>query len=252
MHLRSVITVVLLVLTAALLSPAPAGASGASGAAGAAGASRAAGAPGAAERPSPTTGVWPLRPTPAVARGFDPPASRWGRGHRGVDLSARIGQRVRAARAGRISFAGRLAGRGVVVVDHGTTRTTYEPVLAAASPGDRVAAGEVIGRLQVFGSHCFPRACLHWGLIQGRSRYLDPLTLVGGGPVRLLPLGGGPLRTAAGPRAIDAGDARAPTSAPWTPPRTAAPTARAWSRPTWRGRPSAFGAAALPSTDRPG
>ena len=46
----------------------------------------------------------------------------------------------------------------------------------------------MIGRLELFGSHCFPRACLHWGLIEGRDHYLDPLTLVGASPVRLLPL----------------------------------------------------------------
>jgi hypothetical protein len=51
----------------------------------------------------------------------------------------------------------------------------------------------LLGRLQLFGSHCFPRACLHWGLIEGRDRYLDPLTLVGAGPVRLLPLDGAAL-----------------------------------------------------------
>ena len=36
-----------------------------------------------------------------------------------------------------------------------------------------------------------PAACLHWGLIEGDGdarTYLDPLSLVGGGPVRLLPL----------------------------------------------------------------
>lgn len=135
-------------------------------------------------------GVWPLDPQPDVAEGFDPPESRWGAGHRGVDLAGRPGQPVRAAAAGRVSFAGTLAGRGVVVVDHGPTRTTYEPVSAAVSVGDHVPAGGMIGRLQTFGSHCFPRSCLHWGLIEGRDHYLDPLTLVGAGPVRLLPLEG--------------------------------------------------------------
>jgi murein DD-endopeptidase MepM/ murein hydrolase activator NlpD len=125
-----------------------------------------------------------------VVSGFDPPESRWGSGHRGVDLAGRVGQPVHAALAGRVSFAGTLAGRGVVVVDHGATRTTYEPVAASVSVGDAVGAGSVLGRLQLFGSHCFPRSCLHWGLIEGRERYLDPLTLVGAGPVRLLPLDG--------------------------------------------------------------
>ena len=138
----------------------------------------------------PVDGVWPLDPRPEVVASFDPPSTRWGAGHRGVDLAGRAGQPVRAARSGRVTFAGRLAGRGVVVVDHGATRTTYEPVAAHVDVGDIVEAGEVLGRLELFASHCFPRACLHWGLIEGRDHYLDPLTLVGAGPVRLLPLDG--------------------------------------------------------------
>lgn len=132
-------------------------------------------------------GVWPLRPEPEVVAGFDPPASPYGPGHRGVDLLGTPGQAVRAALPGTVSFAAPLAGRGVVVVDHGDTRTTYEPVSARVGVGDRVGAGDVIGTLALVGSHCFPRACLHWGWIRGET-YLDPLRLVGAGPVRLLPL----------------------------------------------------------------
>ncbi len=134
-------------------------------------------------------GVWPLDPQPALVAGFDPPLSRYGAGHRGVDLAGSPGQAVRAAAAGRVTFAGSLAGRGVVVVNHGSTRTTYQPVEASVKVGTEVAAGEHIGTLQTFGSHCSPDACLHWGLIEGDT-YLDPLTLVGDGPVRLLPLFG--------------------------------------------------------------
>ena len=132
-------------------------------------------------------GVWPLQPDPEVVRGFDPPDVVWGAGHRGVDLLGRPGQPVHAALAGTISFAGQLAGRGVVVVDHGATRTTYEPVTASVSVGDAVARGGVIGSLATAGSHCLPRSCLHWGWKEGDT-YLDPLRLVGAGPVRLLPL----------------------------------------------------------------
>ncbi|WP_082574077.1 MULTISPECIES: M23 family metallopeptidase [unclassified Nocardioides] len=145
------------------------------------------GSPGSARADDDPVGVWPLDPTPEVVARFDPPADPWGSGHRGVDLGGRVGQPVRAALAGRVSFAGRIAGRGVVVVSHGDTRTTYEPVTAAVSIGDVVAAGGVLGHLEAVGSHCFPRACLHWGWLRGET-YLDPLRLVGGGPVRLLPL----------------------------------------------------------------
>ena len=139
---------------------------------------------------APAEGVWPLDPRPEVVRAFDPPSTTWGAGHRGVDLAGHLGQEVRSAVAGQVSFAGRIAGRGVVVVSHGATRTTYEPVSASVSRGDQVAAGEVLGTLQWAGSHCLPRACLHWGLRRGEvgGAYLDPLTLVGGPrPVRLLP-----------------------------------------------------------------
>lgn len=139
-----------------------------------------------AAEPDPV-GVWPLRPDPVVVEAFDPPSNPYGAGHRGVDLVGAEGQAVRAALAGEVTYAAPLAGRGVVVVDHGATRTTYEPVTATVSVGDPVDAGDVIGRLQLPGSHCFPDACLHWGWIMGET-YLDPLRLVGGGPVRLLPL----------------------------------------------------------------
>jgi murein DD-endopeptidase MepM/ murein hydrolase activator NlpD len=160
-------------------------------------------------------GVWPLVPRPPVVRGFHPPASAWGAGHRGVDLLGHAGQQVHAARAGTITWASTLAGRGVVVVDHGGERTTYEPVAASVAVGDRVAAGAVIGTLQRGLSHCFPRTCLHWGLLRGRT-YLDPLVLVGGGPVRLLPLTGLPPVEVYGPTAV-----LTPAGAPvGTPPAT--------------------------------
>jgi murein DD-endopeptidase MepM/ murein hydrolase activator NlpD len=144
------------------------------------------GAVGAPVDPVPV-GVWPLTPPPQVVRAFDPPDSTWGAGHRGVDLAGSVGQVVRTSLAGRVTFATGLAGRGVVVVDHGPTRTTYEPVAATVRVGDVLARGQPIGTLELAGSHCFPRACLHWGWKRGAT-YLDPLLLVGGGPIVLLPL----------------------------------------------------------------
>lgn len=152
---------------------------------------------GASGGPDPV-GVWPLAPEPVVAARFDPPDSAYGAGHRGVDLAGRVGQPVRAALPGTVTFAGLLAGRGVVVIDHGLTRTTYEPVHATVSLGAEVVRGGPLGTLQLPGSHCFPQACLHWGWIEDQT-YLDPLRLVGDGPVRLLPLwSAAPVAPAAG------------------------------------------------------
>ena len=135
---------------------------------------------------TPGEAVWPLLPRPEVVAGFDPPARNWDAGHRGVDLRGAPGQPVRAAEAGRIIYAGRLAGRGIVVVSHGATRTTYQPVRSLVRVGAVVRAGQRVGVLEAAGSHCWPGTCLHWGLIRGET-YLNPLTLVGAGPVRLLP-----------------------------------------------------------------
>jgi murein DD-endopeptidase MepM/ murein hydrolase activator NlpD len=146
---------------------------------------RPAGADGVPVDPVPV-GVWPLQPAPRVVQAFDPPDSPWGAGHRGVDLEGTLGEVVHTALAGRVTFAAVLAGRGVVVVDHGATRTTYEPVAARVRVGDVVARGQPIGSLELAGSHCFPAACLHWGWRRDAT-YLDPLLLVGAGPIVLLP-----------------------------------------------------------------
>jgi murein DD-endopeptidase MepM/ murein hydrolase activator NlpD len=143
-------------------------------------------APNGARADARATAVWPLDPTPTVVAAFDPPATPWGSGHRGVDLLGRPGQPVRSALPGTVTFAGTLAGRGVVVVDHGATRTTYEPVAPAVAVGTVVPTGAVLGLLQGGPSHCAPRTCLHWGLLRGEE-YLDPLSLLGLAPVRLLP-----------------------------------------------------------------
>jgi murein DD-endopeptidase MepM/ murein hydrolase activator NlpD len=136
----------------------------------------------------PSSTGWPLPGVPEVVRGFDPPDRPWGAGHRGVDLAGQPGEPVLAAAAGTVSFAGRLAGRGVMTVDHGPVRTTYEPVTPTVPVGTRVAAGQQIGTLDA--GHCPDQPCLHWGLKQGRN-YLDPLVLApsgaAGGHYRLVP-----------------------------------------------------------------
>jgi murein DD-endopeptidase MepM/ murein hydrolase activator NlpD len=135
--------------------------------------------------------AWPLRPSPDQVVGeFDPPARPWLAGNRGVDLAGHAGEPVRAAGAGVVSFAGTIAGVGIVSVRSGELRTTYEPLRVTVRRGDVVASGAVLGRLTLLGSHCLPAACLHWGLLSGAgsdSVYLDPLALLGLEQVRLYP-----------------------------------------------------------------
>lgn len=145
--------------------------------------------------------AWPVGSHPLVLRGWEPPATAYARGHRGVDLAAPPGTSVRTVAAGRVSFAGRVAGRGVVSVELTGTgtpplRTTYEPVEASVKKGDEVAAGAVLGTVEPADSHC-TTTCVHWGLLRGNA-YLDPLSLLPPwllhrGPTRLLPVLGVPL-----------------------------------------------------------
>lgn len=143
--------------------------------------------PTAAEPRLPGPAGWPLAPSPAVIRGFDAPDHEYGPGHRGVDLAAPPGATVHAAVAGQVAFAGSVAGRGVVSIDHGSYRTTYEPVTPRVRAGQSVGLGQAIGAV-ADGGHCATR-CLHWGLRRG-STYLDPLRLIRStgstGPLRLL------------------------------------------------------------------
>lgn len=137
--------------------------------------------------------AWPLLPPPAVAAVFRKPAFRYGRGHRGADLAGSPGQAVLVAREGVVVFAGRIAGRGVVSVDHPDgLRSTYEPVTAGVVAGARLAGGDPVGRLEPGHTGCPVAACLHWGVRRERLDHLDPLVLLRPPRVRLLPWEGAP------------------------------------------------------------
>lgn len=147
--------------------------------------------------PVPTIGrAWPVGLRPLVVRAWEPPPTTYARGHRGVDLSAPAGSPVRAVAPGVVSFAGRVAGRGVISIELEHTgdpplRTTYQPVRASVRKGDEVVPGDILGTLEASPSHC-PTACLHWGLRRADT-YLNPLSLLPPwllrrGPSRLLPV----------------------------------------------------------------
>lgn len=111
-----------------------------------------------------------------------------------MDLAGVVGQPVYAAGRGTVVFAGVLAGRPVVSVDHpGGLRTSYEPVEAVVRPGQLVDSGTPLGRLAAGHPGCPAAACLHWGAMWGpaqRADYVDPVGLLASTPIRLKPLGG--------------------------------------------------------------
>lgn len=126
---------------------------------------------------------WPV-PGP-IRTEFDPPDPDWLPGHRGLDLDAPPGTPVTTPAAGVVVFAGRVGGVPVAVVQHGTTRATYQPVTSALAVGSEVSAGQRIG-VVADGGHC-SAVCLHWGLKLGDA-YLDPRLLLGTPHVVLRPV----------------------------------------------------------------
>lgn len=171
--MRIACVVVLLVATSALPSP------------------RAASGPPLPYRPAPVVPVvyaLPLAGTASVVRPFAAPPTPYAAGHRGVDLAAPPGGEVFAASAGHVRFAGTVAGRGLVVIDHPDgVITEYEPVLPAVPAGTSVMGGAVIATVRGTHGSCAVDGCLHWGARRGGT-YFDPMTLLSAlGPVRLLP-----------------------------------------------------------------
>ena len=143
----------------------------------------------ATEGPPPTVALWtaPLADL-VVARPFEAPPHAYGPGHRGVDLAGAVGTSVLAAGDGVVAFAGMVAGRPVVSIDHANgLRTTYEPVDPSVGAGQAVARGSPIGVLTAGHPGCPTEACLHWGVRRGES-YLDPLALLRPPRIRLLPM----------------------------------------------------------------
>lgn len=140
---------------------------------------------------------WPLQPRPSVERAFDKPTQRWLPGHRGVDLAGSPGQAVLAAGPGIVVFAGKVADKPTVSIEHeGGLRTSYEPVEAIVPVGRRVERGTKIGTLLEGHPGCPSTTCLHWGLRRGNGghsmrEYLNPLGLLRTVPVRLKPVATG-------------------------------------------------------------
>ncbi|HJR88642.1 MAG TPA: peptidoglycan DD-metalloendopeptidase family protein [Aeromicrobium sp.] len=187
----------------------------------------------AAATPPATAGdgswVWPVEGvaggSPTLETEFDPPDSDYGPGHRGIDLATLVGAPVRAVAPGVVSFAGRVAGVGVVTVDHGAERSTYQPVSAAVSVGDHVDAGDVLGEVVLGPFHC-SSPCLHlgriaspddWGHLPLAGDYLDPLDrLPGHSRIRLVDPAGPPPVPPVGP--VGSGVLQRPLAGPVTSP----------------------------------
>lgn len=137
--------------------------------------------PSTAPAPAPVTGFGPFvlqNPLPgrAVTNPFG--TTRGESVHNGIDFGAPAGTEILAAADGVVERAGWLdeaAGNGVILRHGGGWETRYFHMVSADVPvavGDRVSAGEVIGRVGSTGISTGPH--LHFEIVFGPVR-MDPL-----------------------------------------------------------------------------
>lgn len=142
--------------------------------------------------PARAAGDWAWPVVGPVIRGFDPPDSPYGAGHRGIDIAATVGTPVLAAQAGTVAFAGSVGGRLYITIDHGGGWTsTFSWVDALfVRKGALVSRGQLIA-LSGWGHLDAPVPHLHFG-VRLDGEYVDPLLVLAppdvSGMIRLAPL----------------------------------------------------------------
>jgi murein DD-endopeptidase MepM/ murein hydrolase activator NlpD len=135
-----------------------------------------------------------------VVRRFEPPRSRFGAGHLGVDFRAEPGTLVHAVGPGTVVFAGAVAGTLHVVIRHPNGWRTSYSFLASVRvhTGEEVGA-DVVGTAGGRGEN-HDGSVLHLGLRIGDS-YVDPMQLFGRPDLAAI-VHLAPVRSAAAPRAF--------------------------------------------------
>jgi murein DD-endopeptidase MepM/ murein hydrolase activator NlpD len=127
---------------------------------------------------------WPVPPPIRVVEPFRAPPTPYSAGHRGIDIESARSAVVTAPAPGVVSFAGMVAGRPVVSIDHGGgVVSAIEPVAALVEAGTSVATGDVIGSVAT-GGHC-ATGCVHFG-VRVDDQYVSPFLFFGGLPRAVL------------------------------------------------------------------
>lgn len=147
-------------------------------------------APGLLPQAAIGTHRWPVRST--VVATWQASANPYGPGHRGVDLAVASGDPVTAMAAGVVGFAGVVAGRAWVSVDHPDgLRTTVGPLaVVAVAAGDQVRQGQFVGAAAGTAhadAHTPRTGRLHVSA-RVHGTYVDPVPLVGRLVATLLPM----------------------------------------------------------------
>jgi len=123
-------------------------------------------------------GTWSWPVSGPVIRGFDPPDSPYGAGHRGIDIATAPGTPILAPDAGEVSFAGRVGGELFVTIVHGGGLSSTYSWIASTTvrKGDLVLRGQPIGTAGT-GHPGSSIPHLHLGA-KLDGLYVDPLSLL--------------------------------------------------------------------------
>lgn len=150
--------------------------------------------PSGSPRPASPAGSWSWPVVGPILRGYDPPESPYGTGHRGIDIAVSIGTVVRAPEGASVAFAGKVGGQLFVTLDHGGELVSTYSWLGSTlvRKGDTVARGQPIATSGL-GHPGSAVPHLHLG-VKLAGAYVDPLLYLGPAGVeeliRLAPLVG--------------------------------------------------------------
>jgi murein DD-endopeptidase MepM/ murein hydrolase activator NlpD len=127
---------------------------------------------------SPQVGWWHWPILGPVIRGFEPPATPFSSGHRGIDITAPFGTPVRAPANGTVTFAGSVGGSLFVTIDVGDDYLATSSFLSRifVKKGRHVAAGDVVA-LSGRGHPDEDPTHLHFG-VRLHGNYVDPIPLL--------------------------------------------------------------------------
>ena len=121
--------------------------------------------------------VWPV--VGPIVRGFDPPTSPFGSGHRGIDIAAAPATVLVAPEAGQVTFAGPVGGELFVTIDHGdgvrSTMSWLSAILVRRN--DLVERGQPVA-VSGHGHTALDTPHVHFGVRLGET-YVDPLDYLG-------------------------------------------------------------------------
>ena len=119
---------------------------------------------------------WPCNSSCEIVDYFDENLGKFSAGNRGIDLAMKSGEKVFTPYDGEIFFVGKIARKHVLSIKHANNiRSTFVGVKSDLPAGSRVKTGDIIGDVDYAD---MKTPALHFGVIYGEDKYLNPLSFL--------------------------------------------------------------------------